>query len=843
MSNVSSRMLVRWRSMRRRSDFFVSPFSCSPLMMRSASSCSSCMRFSCGASCFSMHSLKRPLFTSSMQKNSVFSLHTCVGGVPLFSSSLVVRHSSRSFMVSPRLCAPTPRLNFAFLNALAKKESTGIPKEEEGKKRMGEGEKGEEQGRSPRRPPTLPSSGASSLLDSTSASLPSSSSSSSFLPRRWKKWARRMGLFTNAQVSSSSSSSNSDSFSSSLPFLQEDAESYSNENSSQTNIKNRRHVCSQGFGGYSGESGSPLSFSSSRARESVVARQMQTEELQALCRLTNGKPIPSVLRVTCRTTPDKHLEWIDITCVNAGNTSSMEWGKGLKEYLSVLGVPSGEAMTSSNYFSFPHASVLDGCQCAFTRTAARQSPGEAIHSLQSLTDRLALFILEIPSQEEVLQKNTTGLHSESPHAAPSPASPVSTKDATAPPKSVRSPAHRRRRKMTIARQRRWTALRAASSLLFTSFPAEVSDHDRVPSKEMPALSSSSPPTRHGVRSERLGRKRRRSSPQRVPDPYSESMWREAYAETSQRKRGKGMPHPVPTTSPLPTNSRTMQTKSTRKKNCDYCHHMPFFDSPLLQADENARAAFPAGALSRILKRKLRKKPKRRKEKATDPSSSSSNTPKRTLFISAHRMPLFCVHELHLDWEKKCKESELLSKLLYFFMKRILGSYLHNLVKCMVEFDGLETSVLRSDMDKEVLTRKMYDIKRRVAVYERCLSLTQETYAHVVAALPTVDKDNRFYELQHRMANAEGLAKDLCSDAESALELLFQYSSYEVNELMRFLTLFSAFFIPLNFLTSIYGMNFEGLPLVDSAHGGWCLTVVFLLAIGGLLTVFKRRKFL
>lgn len=684
-----------------------------------------------------------------------------------------------------------------------------------------------------------------------------------------------------------------------FPFLDNDEDADAHDSSGSSSRKNNSghfypHNASAVCGSNS-ESGSPLSFSFSsfHSRKNFFSQRVQTEELQALCRLTNGQPIPSMLRVTCRTTLDRRLEWIDIGCTNDEKISSMEWGKGLREYLSVLGVPSGEAMLSSNYFSFPHASVLDGCHCVFTRMAARHPSGEGQHSIQNLTNRLSMYILDVPSATGTEEKEKERI----------PSTEIQERGST-PPSSSPSPHHYhssssssmvarwgRSRRLRLRREREWIeecmkrrrrkrrrkGERLAASL--SNSNPSIPTSSSTPS----VLSDGTPGALHSSHSSSLSPLSASSAA--GPLPPSWTLWKESYEESARMKNMRQDIHPVPYPSPCSglagpsssgatstgtagggsnastTATRTLLRDAADDEDREDRHHSRprrghnrdghhIANTPQMKNTNGGSQPLVGVVKSKKKVRGKKKKKKNQKMRMQHDVSPPSDFPslpnpssRRTLLITAHRTYLFCVHELHLEWEKKTKEPQLLGALLYFFMKRILGSYLHNLIQCMVEFDGLETSVFRSDMPKEVLTRKIYDIKRKVAVYERCLSLTRETYAHVMTALPTALKDQHFYELQHRMGSAEGLAKDLSKDTESALELLFQWSSYEVNELMRFLTLFSAFFIPLNFITSIYGMNFEGLPFVDSPNGGWYLAGVFLFGIIGLLTWFRARTFL
>ncbi|KAH9600727.1 Mg2+ transporter protein [Trypanosoma melophagium] len=77
---------------------------------------------------------------------------------------------------------------------------------------------------------------------------------------------------------------------------------------------------------------------------------------------------------------------------------------------------------------------------------------------------------------------------------------------------------------------------------------------------------------------------------------------------------------------------------------------------------------------------------------------------------------------------------------------------------------------------------------------------------------------QFQDVQQDIAHVRSISEELNANADSVLQLLFQLSSYQLNELMRVLTIFSAFFIPLSFIASIYGMNFTHLPLLEDNYG-------------------------
>ena len=65
---------------------------------------------------------------------------------------------------------------------------------------------------------------------------------------------------------------------------------------------------------------------------------------------------------------------------------------------------------------------------------------------------------------------------------------------------------------------------------------------------------------------------------------------------------------------------------------------------------------------------------------------------------------------------------------------------------------------------------------------------------------------------------------------------------KTNEIMKILTLISSIVLPLTFLTGIYGMNVL-LPFGENNSAFWGIVAVMLLIGGGMITLFKKKKWM
>lgn len=92
----------------------------------------------------------------------------------------------------------------------------------------------------------------------------------------------------------------------------------------------------------------------------------------------------------------------------------------------------------------------------------------------------------------------------------------------------------------------------------------------------------------------------------------------------------------------------------------------------------------------------------------------------------------------------------------------------------------------------------------------------------------------------RIIESVELHRDIIS---GLLDIYISSVSNRMNEVMKVLTVFASIFIPLTFLTGIYGMNFEYMPELRWHWSYPVLWLAFITIPAVLLVYFKRRKWL
>jgi len=123
-----------------------------------------------------------------------------------------------------------------------------------------------------------------------------------------------------------------------------------------------------------------------------------------------------------------------------------------------------------------------------------------------------------------------------------------------------------------------------------------------------------------------------------------------------------------------------------------------------------------------------------------------------------------------------------------------------------------------------------------------------------AAWPIRDSLNTWRRSEHLDDDARPFLNDLQDHATQVVEAIDMYRdlvlgmidlylsslSHKMNETMQVLTVIATLFIPLTFLTGLYGMNFENMPELHAKYGYYFALATMALTFVGGLGWFRRR---
>ncbi len=240
----------------------------------------------------------------------------------------------------------------------------------------------------------------------------------------------------------------------------------------------------------------------------------------------------------------------------------------------------------------------------------------------------------------------------------------------------------------------------------------------------------------------------------------------------------------------------------------------------------------------------------------DTQTAEANMPKldiifgKNFIITAHRVSLPWLDSLFEETQGKNADEHLMSRgmpfLLYALLDALVDSYFPVLDDIDEIIDDLEDVTVNSTSNDVQI--RIFRIKRSLALMRRVIS------PQVEVANALVGRTGKFIP-----AKAEPYFADVHDHLIRAFEVLDSYRdlmsgmldvylttvSNRLNMVMKQLTIIATIFMPITFITGVFGQNFGHLPQVEHDNG-YLFWIV--LAFMGLITVmqiwyFKKREWL
>ena len=202
--------------------------------------------------------------------------------------------------------------------------------------------------------------------------------------------------------------------------------------------------------------------------------------------------------------------------------------------------------------------------------------------------------------------------------------------------------------------------------------------------------------------------------------------------------------------------------------------------------------------------------------------------------------LITIHRAHfpflnLEEEKDIKISE-------FFLK-IVGCMIDSFKTPTLEISDKITEIEKTIFLKDyraVLIEELYYIKTQSRILKKIISITEATI------LKSQDKYKVSYiyqDIQDTLLNLLTVNEESVDNSTHLMNTYLSLSDQKNNEVVRLLTIFSVFFLPLTFIAGIYGMNFKFMPELN-----WKLGYAFALSLMAIVVIviylwFRRKRIL
>jgi magnesium transporter len=157
----------------------------------------------------------------------------------------------------------------------------------------------------------------------------------------------------------------------------------------------------------------------------------------------------------------------------------------------------------------------------------------------------------------------------------------------------------------------------------------------------------------------------------------------------------------------------------------------------------------------------------------------------------------------------------LPRLVIDLINGAVGTYEKPLQEAETAIDTFEATVF-GEHEITGLLRRIYLEKRRVTLMRRMLSHTLDAVKKLV---PASEQTVPLYQdLRENVESVHFWADELLEDVNNLLSIQLALASHRTNEVVRILTVFSVFFLPLTFVVGIYGMNFDFMPELRERWG-------------------------
>lgn len=177
------------------------------------------------------------------------------------------------------------------------------------------------------------------------------------------------------------------------------------------------------------------------------------------------------------------------------------------------------------------------------------------------------------------------------------------------------------------------------------------------------------------------------------------------------------------------------------------------------------------------------------------------------------------------------------QLLIFIINKMVQTFIQPSIWHSNRIDDVEKVVFLKDYTK-ISLEDLYFQKSQTRISKKLLMITQDVVNKII-----VDDESKtaLQDVKDKILSLILIYDEVAEDANNLMNTYLSVTAKKNNDVIKLLTIFSVFFLPLTFLVGVYGMNFDFMPELRWKYGYLLVWLMMVLVSLMIYLWFKKRK--
>jgi len=183
-------------------------------------------------------------------------------------------------------------------------------------------------------------------------------------------------------------------------------------------------------------------------------------------------------------------------------------------------------------------------------------------------------------------------------------------------------------------------------------------------------------------------------------------------------------------------------------------------------------------------------------------------------------------------------------LAYCMIDIVVDNYFELLDKINNRIEFLEDELIENPTSD--ILQDIYELKRELISLKKSIWPLREIIGSLVRLNSSLINPSTLFYLEDVFDHVRQIMDTVDIYRETVSGMLDTYRSSisnKLNDIIKFLTIFASIFIPLTFITGVYGMNFNFMPELNWHLGYYIAWSIMILITVGMVAFFNKKKWL